>query len=198
VAPRSVHVEDAWLDHWWQATDRLAPETKWVLRLMLVSGLRVSEAMKLRWENIDEKVGTLTITNTKNGKPHTLPLTRGIQSNLPIRPQNASGLVFSNLSANRLRRAHAAIKEATGRHWTNHDLRRSCATIATRAGVPVYTLKRLLNHNPIGRDVTEAHYVQVTLADLREALDKIERHIRGCVNAPDQPETEQTGLTLVS
>jgi hypothetical protein len=198
VAPRSVHVEDAWLDPWWQATEQLAPETRWVLRLMLVSGLRVSEAMGIRWENIDEKAGTLIITNTKNGKPHTLPLTRGIEANLPIRPANASGLVFPNVSANRLRRAHAAIEELTGRHWTNHDLRRSCATVATRAGVPIYILKRLLNHTPTGRDVTEAHYVQVTPADIKEALDKIEQLIRSCVKASARPEIEQTILTIVS
>lgn len=46
------------------------------LLLTLFTGLRENEGLKLKWENVDMKDRSFTVTDTKNGKPHTLPMSK--------------------------------------------------------------------------------------------------------------------------
>lgn len=197
VDARTVHIEDAYMDAWWRATETVAGDVKLFLRLLLFSGLRYSEAAGIRWEDIDEVGGALVIPTTKNGRPHTLPLTNGIRGCLPLRPKDASGLVFPAITEARVRKVRGGIARACGKAVTCHDLRRTCASAANRVGVSPYTTKRLLNHSLTTRDVTAAVYIQVSLDDLRVALNKIEKHIMSCV-VMDKPVTSATKLQIVS
>lgn len=46
------------------------------LVLLLLTGLRRTEALRLRWENVDLKAGTLCAVDTKNRSDHMLPMGR--------------------------------------------------------------------------------------------------------------------------
>jgi integrase len=59
------------------------------LLLLLFTGLRRSEAMGLRWENVDFAERTLTIPDTKNREPHTLPLSAYLVELLTARAEQA-------------------------------------------------------------------------------------------------------------
>jgi len=185
VDPRTVHIEDSYLDAWWKATESVPGDVKLFLRLLLFSGLRFSEAAGLDWKNIDEVGKTITIPATKNGRPHLLPLSDGIKGCLPLRAKDAMGLVFPVINEARVRKCRNLITKASGKEVTCHDLRRTCVTIANRVGISPYTTKRILNHTTTSRDVTSSVYVQVSLDDVRVALDKIYNHIMAHITAEE-------------
>lgn len=69
------------------------------------------------------------------------------------------------------------VRRFAGTYFIPHDLRRLAATAMERTGVPVYTLKAVLNH-ATGRDVT-AQYVQVASDMKLAAMEKIEQFVLG-------------------
>ena len=63
------------------------------------------------------------------------------------------------------------IRELSGVMFTIHDLRRTFITIAESLDIPVYALKRLLNHK-MSSDVT-AGYVIMDIERLRKPMQMI-------------------------
>jgi type 1 fimbriae regulatory protein FimE len=57
-----------------RATGRYSGRDATLVMLMYRHGLRVSEAVALRWEQVDLKTGLLHVTRRKNGTPSTHPL----------------------------------------------------------------------------------------------------------------------------
>ncbi len=55
-------------------TGRYGKRDETLVMLMYRHGLRVSEAVALRWEQVDLKAGLLHVTRLKNGTPSTHPL----------------------------------------------------------------------------------------------------------------------------
>ncbi|HBG95416.1 MAG TPA: hypothetical protein DDY14_08865, partial [Chromatiaceae bacterium] len=66
-----------------------------------------------------------------------------------------------------------AIEADTGLKISPHDLRRTWASMAERAGVGAYGIKAALNHKTTG-DVTGLHYAQVSVEDLRPIMQQVE------------------------
>jgi integrase len=145
------------------------------LQLVLLTGLRRSEALDLKWENVDLVGRTLTVRDTKNHFDHTLPL-----------PDYLAGLLGGMLrhGANVFegpRGLSSALEEVARRSgvpFCIHDLRRTFATIADSLDIPGYAVKALLNHKG-GSDVT-AGYVVASTERLREPMQKITDYVLRC------------------
>lgn len=155
------------------------------LLFMLLTGCRHAEAMgnkkfgypPLAWPDVDLVKKTVTFRKTKNGNDHTIPIGPKLAGILEARvPLSGKCYVFSNFRdevAEDLRSARKRIKDATGLHITEHDLRRTFLTIAAySAGLPEYIVKALANHAKSG-DVT-AGYLQADVEAMRDAMGKIE------------------------
>jgi integrase len=151
------------------------------LRLILFTGMRRSEAMRLRWENVDLEGRTLTIPTTKNGDPLVLPLSSFLQTLLMERRQRFPDdeWVFSAVGGRgRLQEPKKWVRkvaEASGIKFGLHDLRRTFVTIGESLDISWYTLKRLLNHRE-GRDVT-AGYIVLDVERLRKPMERITEYI---------------------
>lgn len=143
--------------------------------LLVLTGLRRSEALGMRWEDVDFKARTLTVRGTKNHRDHTLPMPGYLADLLRDRQGDAGPqFVFSERDGQRLqnlRNGQARITEVSGVSFCPHDLRRTFATVAESLDLPAYALKHLLNHAS-GADVT-AGYVIVTTERLRPPMEKI-------------------------
>jgi len=89
--------------------------------------------------------------------------------------------VFSSPHDGRLvsnyRAAVKRVRHAAGIYFIPHDLRRLAATAMERCGVPVYTIKAVLNHATSG-DVT-AQCVQLGTDMKLAAMERIERFVLG-------------------
>ena len=166
----------------------------------LFTGLRKTEIMSLKWEDVDLRGRTLTVRNTKNHRDHTLPLpdflVRLFRERKPD-GENSSHVFPGKKLTDRIRdiddSRFRVIKES-GVSFTIHDLRRTFATIAAEIGVPPYLLKKLLNHK--SGDVTEG-YVISTVEILRGPVQKIAKRIEELCQMkrrviPEQGESQGT------
>ncbi|MDA1370049.1 MAG: tyrosine-type recombinase/integrase [Proteobacteria bacterium] len=168
---------------------KLKPAQADFILLLMVTGLRLDEARLLKWENITGS--TYTITNTKNGEDHTLPITSTVQS-LFDRNQNGSPYVFPGKVVE-VASMSSVIKNAADAlaiEFTAHDLRRTAATVAAQHGFSTDQIGRLLNHS--NKNVTEG-YVQRTAEALRPIIQTIEDEILATY---DVDKTESTDVDL--
>lgn len=165
--------------------DSIAPNREVVrdfLLLLIFTGLRRSEAAKLTWNRIDLKDRTMIITDTKNHKDHTLPLTDFLYDLLSKRKASAqTQYVFPNeMNTGHLVDPKKQIKKVvdeSGVKFSCHDLRRTFITIAESLDISAYALKRLLNHK-MTNDVT-AGYIITDVERLRVPMQKITDFITG-------------------
>jgi integrase len=157
----------------------LAAEACDGLLLMALTGVRPSEALGLTWAGVDFVDGTVTFADTKNGTDHVLPMGVWLAARLRARREVSGGLlVFSNaigvaLRYETLRTAISAVTDATEIKFMPSDLRRSFASTAESLDVGPYSMKALLNHTPVGVDVTSG-YTIVTVDRLRPTMQAIE------------------------
>ena len=71
----------------------------------------------------------------------------------------------------------------TGFNFTQHDLRRTFATVASEMGVDVYRIGATLNHSKQG---VTAGYIQTTVTMLKETLEAIEIAMLKPYATPDE------------
>jgi integrase len=142
--------------------------------LVILTGLRRTEALNLRWDNVDLMGRTLTVRDTKNHQDHTLPLSDYPLELLEVRQREAVGkYVFEGPRGqlSNLRYVMATVIERSGVTFTTHDLRRTFATVADSLDIPGYAVKALLNHKT-GADVT-AGYIIADVERLRGPMQRI-------------------------
>jgi integrase len=136
----------------------------------------------LRWEHVDLDERTLRIPDTKNRQPLTLPLPDYLAQLLSARREFVDGpYVFPGTGeAGHLVEPRPQMRRVTkvsGVSFTLHDLRRTFITIAESLDIPVYAIKRLVNHS-LDHDVT-AGYVVMDIERLREPMQRIADFILG-------------------
>ena len=169
------------LADWYQATLKLNAETtRDFFHLILFTGLRRSEASRLKWADVDFKDKTLTITETKNHEIHTLPLSDFLENLLKRRSEiKTNEYVFPSTSKlgflKEPKTAVQKVSEISGVGFSLHDLRRTFITIAESLDIPGYALKRLLNHKD-PNDVT-AGYIVSDVNRLRDPMQRITNFI---------------------
>lgn len=158
---------------------------------MLLTLSRRQEAALARWGDVDITARTWTITETKNGEPHTVPLSRQamdlLRSRLPVgsdQPRPAA-LIFATSTGAPLGgwdRVTKALQQASGTEgWNRHDLRRTGATMLGEMGELPDIIEAALNHvsirSPLAATYNRSRYrpqVAAALQRLADALDGIE------------------------
>jgi integrase len=157
------------------------------LLLLLFTGLRKQEAAKLHWDQVDFKAKTLTITDTKNDEPLTLPLSDYLHDLLQARCETkVNEYVFPGKGVGGyltvphryVGKVIKYLQEATDNPnftFMLHDLRRTFITIAESLDISSYAVKRLVNHKMSG-DVT-AGYIIPDVERLRKPMQKITDYI---------------------
>jgi integrase len=169
------------LKPWYEATAQLPHDvTRDYFRFLLFTGFRKMEAASLKWSDISFEDKMVTIQDTKNREPHSLPLSNYLFEMLSERRASSqSEWVFqSPVTESHIREPRGAlscIAEKMGRNVGMHDLRRTFITIAESLDIPAYALKRLINHRDAS-DVT-AGYIVSNVDRLREPMEKISKFI---------------------
>ncbi|HKJ95039.1 MAG TPA: tyrosine-type recombinase/integrase [Gammaproteobacteria bacterium] len=223
-ARRQTYIQPHQMPQWFQAVRALqdapagssAETVGDYLTLLILTGLRRSEAAELTWDRVDLKARTLTIVDTKNHEDHVLPLSDALLALLERRRKQADKAAADAEQTGEDRPADATyvfpgrnrdgfLKEprpqvkrvvgASGVPFTLHDLRRTFVTVAEGLDIPAYALKRLLNHK-MRNDVT-AGYIVTDVERLRGPMQRVTDHILRCADEEsadpeaDRPRTEQ-------
>lgn len=171
--PRRSRVLDASeVAAWWIAVQSLRSDaSRRALVTLLLTGLRVSEVLRLQWRDVDELGHQLRIGDSKTGS-FVKTIGPELAAMLAGERPAAGGTVFA---VRDLRAALDSVAKRGGKAITPHDLRRTFASFAERAGVPHTALKVLLNH-ALGGDVTIG-YVRPSGDDLRHWASQVERAV---------------------
>jgi integrase len=165
------------------------------LHFMLLTLARRQETALARWRDVDMTARTWIIPETKNGEPHTVPLSRRamdlLRSRLPVGDDGEptepapDALIFATSTGARLLnwdRETKALQETSGtKDWTRHDLRRTGATMLGEMGEMPDIIEAGLNHavihSALAATYNRSRYrpqVAAALQRLADALDGIE------------------------
>ena len=177
---RVLQVED--LPAWWEAVDKLGEKQRDYLLLTLYTGLRRNECRELTRQQIDLAKGVLSIPMTKNGKPHSLPITSMMWVILERRclGLEAGDLIFKGVSAEHV---HSMAMRLGAPRFMLHDLRKLVATAGEKLGLGDAVLRRILNHTAPKTDVLHRHYVGLNEGDVAGALVQIQEALTGMMTA---------------
>ncbi|MCE5181652.1 MAG: integrase family protein [Betaproteobacteria bacterium] len=150
---------------------------------LLLTGLRRGEGGSLKKIDIDLIGRTLTIDDPKNHEEHILPLSDFLLDLFKRRIKaSPNEFVFPGDGKTghivEPKKFIARIERDSGVEFTLHDLRRTFITIAESLDIPVYAVKRLVNHK-MKNDVT-AGYVVADVERLRAPMQKITDYILKC------------------
>ena len=131
-----------------------------IIRLLLLTGCRRSEILRLRWSEVDRD--RLVLADGKTG-PRIVPLNTPARRILERRPRGGSPFVFSSPRNRALPRSRnlafwdRARREAGIEDVRLHDLRHTHASHAVMNGVPVPVVARLLGHSDVRTTLRYAH-----------------------------------------
>ena len=147
--------------------------------LLLFTGLRKGEGLRLRWADVDFRAKVFTAKNTKNKTDHVVPMSfyvfRIFKDQKAIAGESAFVFPSEKSEVGHMtstKKQLATLTEASGVSFMLHDLRRTFSTHAARHGVEYEAIKRAINHR--GTGVT-AQYIQATVETLRPVFEAVGR-----------------------
>ena len=164
-----------------------------ILRLLLLTGQRAGEIGGLCWSEIDFDEGLISLPaqRTKNGHPHSFPMSTPVRDILKARPQKREFVFgrgrggFSGWNGGTKGKLdeHIAGAGSPLPHWTIHDLRRTFATGLQRLGVRLEVTEAILNHVGGSRaGVTGIYQRHDWATEKRAALDAWAAHVLATVS----------------
>ena len=144
------------------------------IRVAAVTGLRIGEVLRIRWQDIDFETGRLTMPETKTGRrTHDLPA--AALAILADQPRiNAWAFTNGRNAPAGYQRTRDAFAESAKRAGLSdvrlHDLRRTVMTRAAMAGVGTHVLRDLLGHKTAAM---ADRYIRAVGNPVREAREQI-------------------------
>lgn len=173
--PRQRTLTDEEMGRLRGAVEALPAIERGIFRLLIETGCRRSEALRMRWEDIDLEAGVWTLRTTKSGKVQSIPLAAVTLRWLAELPRT-SGWVFP--SPRRSDRPYAEVRdlwdklkeEAKLPDVNIHDLRRTYGlNVAREAGI--LAASKLLRHSGIG--ITAKVYAPLGVEELRAVANSV-------------------------
>jgi integrase len=183
--PRARLLREADLPVWRAAVDKLGEKQRDYLLLLLYTGLRRDEGINLTVGAVDFTNAVVSVPDTKNGKPHSLPITPMMDE---ILRRCCYGLGEDDCLFKGVSKDHVysmAIRQGAPRFML-HDLRKLLATTGERLKVGDAVLRRILNHTAPKSDVLYKHYVSLNPEDVLSALELIQSELSNMM-ANDKP-----------
>lgn len=132
-----------------------------IIKVALLTAMRIGEILNLKWENVDFKEGWIHVMKTKNGKPRSVPMASALKE-LLFSLKRDNDYVFYNPKTNKPYRSitkafNLALKSAKIENFTFHDLRHTAATRMAAEGVDLITLAEILGHSDLKMVKIYAH-----------------------------------------
>ncbi len=135
------------------------PYLYYIVLIGLGTGMRRGEILGLHWENIDFQKNLIRLKTTKNGSPHTVPMTRSVTQALKNlfkkeRVEDLSYEIFPRLNKRPLD-IRTAFNFALKRANLNrvgivfHSLRHTCRTLLAESGATVLDAMKITNHQDV-------------------------------------------------
>lgn len=188
---------------------KLPEPSRSVAGLLVFTGMRIGEALALRWCDVDLVSGNIRVRQTVYEGHFDEPKTKRSNRTIPLGPKgleilknrlpenpNPEALIFGTRSGTPLSRRNLMNRQLTptcealglkGVNW--HWLRHANATLLDSVGTPLSTTQALLGHS--SAKITSEIYLHSVPADARNAVVKVEDLIENA-----KPESE-TGSQII-
>lgn len=145
-------------------------------KLLLLSACRLNEIAQLTMPQIEGDL--IVLPETKNGRPHVVPITKQISVALTSLPKFNGAYLLTSTAGARPIQNFADIKakidtlsDTSG--WTFHDMRRTAASRMAKLEIPPHVIEAVLNHSSGTVSGVAAVYNRYNYAkEKREALEK--------------------------
>lgn len=158
------------------------------VRLLLFTGCRLNEILRLQWEHVDLESKMLRLTDSKTGAKTVLLGASAIEilSGIPRDISNPFVITGRNPGAHltdlqpfwQRVRARAGLKDAR-----IHDLRHTFASVAVSNGQTLPMIGRLLGHTQVQTTARYAHLANdPVMQAANDITDIIARQMSGCAN----------------
>ena len=166
--------------------DHLRP----IVLTALNTGMRLGEILNLKWENVDLKRRTITVTRTKSKKIRHIPI---------------NGALFDIFSGIKGKHPYVYINPDRGEPWQEvkkgfksaclkagvknlrfHDLRHTFATRLIEKGADIITIRDLLGHSSVRVTERYAHSQDKRKIEAVNCLGN-DRFVRNCLDQPPRP-----------
>jgi integrase len=180
---------DAEVVKFWGAVSALRAELGAPLKLLLLTGQRLSEVTGMRRNELSADSATWSIpgSRTKNKKPHVVPLAPAVRDLIASLPRIEGDLVFTTTGTAPVNLG-SKIKHQLDRTmgnpppWRLHDLRRTAVTGMAELGVEPHVIELVVNHLSGTRGGVAGIYNRSEMmAERRAALERWAAHVHGLV-----------------
>jgi len=153
-----------------EATETL----KLILDIAINTGMRKSEILNLKWDNVDMNNGHILVIETKNDENRTIPINKVLNKALnSVEYRNSNGHVCQQ-DGTPVREFKTAFNEAIRRagveRFTFHVLRHTFGSWLVESGADLVTVQKLMGHKTIK---TTMRYLHPTTEMYRNAVEKL-------------------------
>ncbi len=167
---RLIYMEPEEWQRFDETAERVDPRTAPVWRFLVLTGSRISEAVALRWKDVDRRFGKVVrIYQPKTQRTKAQTITADLEAvlkSLPAGEPNDPVFVTPaggpwervNLAQRFVRVARlAGLAEGVHGKLSVHTLRHTAATLLRRAGVPLDRIAEVLGHAELRSTLVYAH-----------------------------------------
>jgi integrase len=181
---------DEEITKFWRAADAERVEFGALLKILLLTGQRLSEVAQMRRSELSNDGATWTIPGerTKNRREHRLSLPPLVHDLIASAPATSDIFIFST-DGRRPVSGWSKLKTRIDRRmdtapWRLHDLRRTGATGMAELGIAPHIVEALLNHVSGARAGVAGTYNRAAYAgEKKAALARWATHVEGLIKA---------------
>lgn len=145
-----------------------------LVEVLLDTGMRLGEALRLQFDDINFESNLLTIWINKADRPRSIPMTKRVRTILEARKAINNTKPF-NISMFQAENCWKSIRKTMSlekdKEFVLHALRHTCASRLVNAGVDLYVVKEWLGHSTIQVTEKYAHLAPEKLAHAAAALE---------------------------
>ena len=150
------------------------------VKFLVLTGLRLREALDARWQHTDLERGFLYLPDTKAGRARHVVLNDAARAVLEeVRARRADGpYVFPGKEPGKpyvnIYQPLARYLAAAGLgHVRPHDFRHTFASLLVGQGVPLFQVQRLLGHSSSAMTTRYAHLSEDTLRESSQVVGRL-------------------------
>ncbi|KUG25886.1 phage integrase [hydrocarbon metagenome] len=133
------------------------------INLLIMTGFRSGEALRLKFEDIDFKRNIIYVTNSKGKRTDEFPLYLELREFLLTewKEEERKGKVLKYKSHDSLRFFEGFLKRNGYKHYTLHELRKSFLTLLANAGLSLFDLQIIARHREV--KTTQKYYLKAEM-----------------------------------
>ena len=156
---------------WNRFVDRKSQRNAILGAFLLMTGVRIGEALRLRKKDVDMIEQTAMLINTKNGRHHKIYISDELKQ--LIYPNWAAahpdGFFLKLMSGAKFHHGLMSVP-----YFSAHDLRKLFTITASDLGIAYPVIKAAVNH--VSGDITLMHYLHATPKQLRHCFDTVGKY----------------------